>query len=127
MMNHGYLICEETDSTFRVHRLIPDNKSELWDELFTSFEDAAAFVKKQIKWQEPTIQQHQDSSTHWNMEMMYRHKGLGARYANLGELGNTSYDAAVLEAKSRADSYIVQSGLEKEVEGFEVRVRPCRR
>ena len=137
MMNHGILIYER-ESKFVLHKLhisgiqndtvINSNTPGTLDEIvFNTFEDALESAKKLIKWQEPTIQQHQDCATHWKMEMMYRHKGLGARYAELGELGNTSYDAAVQEANKRAESYISQSGLERDVEGFDIRVRPCRK
>lgn len=95
--------------------------------IFDNFDDALSTAKKLIGWQEESPVHVQDSSTSWKMELSYHHKLLGNKFADLGELGPTSYDTACDEAKKRADAYILHGDLEKSINGFETRVRPCRK
>ena len=128
MMDNGFLIYQQ-ESSYRLSKIPtkknPSEKLPRWT--FDSFEEALDEVKKLIDWKDQKVMEHvQDSSTHWHMELMYRHKGLGSKYASLGELGSTSYENACIEAKKRAEAYIAQSNLEDYVDGFDVRVRPFR-
>lgn len=130
MMNQGFVIFE-SDTKFVLDKInTPANQTlisggESW--MFDSFEDALKRVKVLISWKEPEQPKTanvQTALTTWQMHMMYHHKGMGTKFVDLGELGSISYQTAVDEAKKRADSYIVQSDLEKQIEGYEVKVRP---
>lgn len=135
MMNHGFLISEvkskyflakiETESDHRTVHHIYEAYPDLFEKPFDTYETAIETVKKLIGWKEPELAVVQRLDTSWKLEMMYRHKGLGTKFAELGELGASSYDTAVAEANKRAESYIAKSGLEDYVERFEVKVRPC--
>jgi hypothetical protein len=128
MMNHGFIIFE-LNTKFVLEKIptpisrTPISGGKNWQ--FNSFDEAVDAVKRLIDWKEPVTADVQIGSTTWRMELMYRHKGLGIKFAELGELGSTSYETALAEANKRANSYIVNSGLEKDVIGFEVKVRPC--
>lgn len=131
MMNNGFLIYEK-NAKFVVYKMPTENDTRYFGEMevYNSFETAMNEIKKMILWKEkkdnkPVAASVQTATTTWKMEMMYHHKGLGTKFADLGELGTTSYENANIEAKKRAQSYIDQSGLEKSIDGFEVRVRPC--
>jgi len=130
IMNHGFLIYEDS-TKFVLHKTptpisqMPRSGGENWE--FNSFDEALEAVKKMIGWKDEVPADTQSTTTSWRMEMMYRHNGLGVKFADLGELGPTSFDNAMNEAKTRAEAYIVKSGLEKSITGFEVKVRPCQK
>ena len=131
MMNEGFIIFEYgpkfvLDKINTPANQTPISGGESW--MFDSFEDALERVKGLISWKEPEQPKTanvQTKSTTWQMQMMYRHKGMGTKFVDLGELGATSFQTAMDEAKKRAESYIIQSDIEKDVTGFEVKVRPC--
>ena len=136
LMNHGIIIYETEDSKFTVRKVPTANdrrNSTIYEcesvpiTFHDNYDDALTKAKQLIGWVEETPVHVQDASTSWKMEMSYRHKGLGQKYADLGEFPSSSYDAAVTEAKKRAEAYIVHGDMEKSVDGFEVRVRPCRK
>ena len=127
LMNHGIIIYENALGEF-----ILDKRPTVCDEAvcvgrFFNFDDALSECKRLINWVEETPVHVQDGSTVWKMEMAYRHKGLGQKYAELGEYPSASYDMAMAEANKRAEAYIIHADMEKSVDGFEVRVRPCRK
>lgn len=130
MMNQGFIIFEYgpkfvLDKVNTPASQMPISGGENWT--FDSFEEALERVKEMISWKEPEQQKTvnvQTTSTTWQMQMMYRHKGMGTKFVDLGELGSTSFQTAMDEAKKRAESYILQSDIEKDVLGFEVKVRP---
>jgi len=131
MMNQGFLIFEY-DTKFVLDKInTPANQLPLLINTspFNSFDEALDAVKKMIDWKEDvqlaSTAPVQTSSTTWVMQMMYRHIGMGTKFVDLGELGSTSYQTALDEAHRRAESYIIQSNIEKDVLGFEVKVRPC--
>lgn len=128
MMNQGFVIFQ-WNAKFVLEKInTPANQmtGESW--MFDSFEDALERVKGLISWKEPEQPKTanvQTKSTTWQMQMMYRHKGMGTKFVDLGELGAASFQTAMDEAKKRAESYIIHSDIEKDVTGFEVKVRPC--
>jgi len=130
-MNQGFVIFQ-WNAKFVLDKIntpanqMPHSGGENWT--FDSFEQALERVKSLISWKEPEQPKTanvQTTSTTWQMQMMYRHKGMGTKFVDLGELGSTSFQTAMDEAKKRAESYIIQSDIEKDVLGFEVKVRPC--
>jgi len=123
IMNHGFLIFEY-NAKFVLNKIpTPTNQMSMsgeqnWE--FDSFDDALDCVKDLIKWKDPY-----NLIRLWETNMMFLH-ALGIKCVNLGNLEAVSYEQAMLEAKKCAESYIAKNDLEKFINGFEVKVRPCR-
>jgi hypothetical protein len=131
LMNYGYVVFYN-DSNFRVMKIETafDSSNTLDDQRnfidFSSYADAIAFCKERIGWVDPepaVTAVNSNLDTFWQMELMYRHRGLGLQSAILGQLKKVSYERAKEIAKERADDYL--GGFKDEVESWEVRVRPC--
>lgn len=126
LMNRGVLIFE-SDAKFVLRKIpTPADPRDLKGTIHRSYGEALDDAKVLIEWEEGVLN-HQQADADWKMELMYRHTGLGAQFADLGEMASTSYEKAKAEAQRRGEAYIHQSSLEKHVVSFEVRVRPCRK
>ena len=142
LMNRGYMIVENDDGAV-VHKCttptdkdpyidmmedIPEGSFGVRSKDFPSYDEALAFCKERIGWIEPdpalATANHVGSETLWQMELMYRHRGLGLQSAILGQLKHVPYDVAKGIAKERAEEY-VQTFEKEDIEGWEIRVRPC--
>jgi hypothetical protein len=106
---------------------IPEGVFDTSVKYFYSYQDALDFCKEKIDWKEPTppaAQVTQDADSVFKMELMYRHRGLGMKFADLGELPNVEYEVAKEEARIRGEKYIKEFVGEKDVDGWEVKVQP---
>ena len=93
-------------------------------EYFGSFEEALDKAKEMIDWKsKKTVTASAEDG--WMLELMYRHKGLGSKFVDLGEMGPSTYEIAVADAKLRATAHINEFLNEDDIEGWDVRIRPC--
>jgi len=126
IMNHGFLIFEY-NAKFVLNKMpTPTNQMSMsggqnWE--FNSFDDALDTVKNIIKWKDPS---NLTQIISWEASMMYRHIGLGEKCVDLGYVESTSFEKALSEARKCAELYIAKNDLEKSINGFDVKIRPCR-
>lgn len=94
---------------------------------FTSFEEALDEAKKLIDWKDKEIVKEAIVNLEprlWTAQLMYRH-ALGRHHQDLGEIDNLSYVEAVEAAKKLAKAYITEYLEEDDIDGWDVRIRPC--
>jgi len=148
LMNRGYLIFDSsgpksTDQHFTVRKVStpcdsltyldtyedkPEGVFNTSVKYFDSYEQSLDFCKKEIDWKEespPEAQLIQQADSVFKMELMYRHRGLGLKFSDLGELANVEYAVAKEEARIRGEKFIKEIVGEKDVDGWEVKVQPC--
>ena len=132
LMNRGYVVFTHTLPNYRVMKVAtPADPSNTFDNQmnvkeFANYTIALEFCKEQIGWIDPEpamMASNSNSNTFWQMELMYRHRGLGLQSAILGQLKKASYEKAKEIANERAEDYV--STFRDDIEGWEVRVRPC--
>jgi len=137
MMNRGFLIFEAGTKFVLTKLPTPaDPRPAITDEVkantseleFDSWDAAVAKAKYLCQWQDQVNETipHQNG-TGWLMQMMYQHRGLGRKVAELGEVGPVSYDKAKAEAEERARRYVEDGFAEGEIERWEVRIRPFKK
>lgn len=93
-------------------------------EYFASFEEALDKAKKMIDWQPKKTVTGRSIEHGWMLELMYRHKGLGPKFVDLGEMKPSSYEIALADAKLRAVDHINEFLNEDNIEGWDVKIRP---
>jgi hypothetical protein len=103
----------------------PDTSVEYFATYYEALEKAKSFIGWEEKPEEKKIVSTHMDKHPWMIQLMYRHRGLGPQFEDLGMTKEgISYDDALVEAKERAKAHI-DAYLEDVVEGWDVRIRPC--
>jgi len=94
-------------------------------EYFATFDEALDKAKELIDWEFKKTVTVLSAEHGWMLELMYCHKGLGSKFVDLGKMGPSTYDIAIAEAKLKATAHIAKHLEEGDIEGWDVKVRPC--
>lgn len=126
MMNRGYYIYTSPTTQRQCVRKekMCNDEGEIWCADFGTLDEALEWVKKQIDWKEPTKEPEVKTGV-WDAQLMYKHRAFKQpRFESLGMIGNSDYQTATQIAKDTATKFIEDNFEEKDIENWEVRVRP---
>ena len=129
MMNRGYYIYTSPMTQRQCVRKEPmcNDNGEILCADFGTLEEALEWVKKEIDWKEPAEQRPEPKQcgTVWDAQLMYKHRAFKQpRFESLGMIGNADYEMANKIAKETAAKFVEENFEEKDIENWEVRVRP---
>lgn len=108
-----------------------ENGNDIFIEYFESFDEALDKAKKMIDWKgvdiesEVEIKEVVEEPRFWMMQLMYRHIGLGPRFVDLGKSDVLFRDDAVTKARELAEAHIEEYLEKDQIDGWDIRVRPC--
>lgn len=132
LMNCGFLIFKD-DTKFVLKKVSTpaDPRESITDAVQSdtsriTFDDYAAAVKAARalidKDEDEMIVRDSQKDTLWKAQMRYKHRGLGVRFEDLGELPSVPYPEAVRLAGQRAQEFANMDEMVEE--GWEVKVFP---